>query len=112
MDALDEAVGAIGGEAELINLYPWSVSTKSSTRLVLFGRAVDSQLSEEAPYADALLTNDGSGWRLVNWGQCRIIVDAPGFGPARVVIDPDSQPDPTSSAIEVLIHERACANTA
>lgn len=87
----------------------WGVASRSDSQLVLFGRAKEVELENEAPYADALLTNDGSGWRFASWGQCRILVDAPGFGPARVVFNPEIDPDPESTELHVSIRERACA---
>lgn len=111
----DEATAALNGAAkvlageELISLYTWSISVSGDSHLVLFGRAKEAEVAE-APYVDASFTNDGSGWRFSSLGQCRITVDAPGFGPARLVLNPDSEPDPADSAVDVWIQERACAN--
>lgn len=105
--ALNEAEQEIG--EDLVSLYTWTVAETSDSRLVLFGAAKEPELAE-IPYAHALLTHDGSGWKLASLGQCRITVDALGFGPARVVLNPDSEPDPESSEIDIWIQERACAN--
>lgn len=105
--ALNEAERELG--EDLVSLYTWSIAESSDSRLVLFGRAKDPDLAE-IPYADALFTNDGSGWKFASLGQCRVSVYAPGFGNARVVLNPDSEPDPESSAIDIWIQENSCAN--
>jgi hypothetical protein len=108
--AVEEAMAAIGGEAELFSFYAWSIATRDDSGLVLFGRAIDDALTVEAAYADAELLNNGSAWRFGRWGQCRIVVDAPGYGNARVVLDPQVEPDPSGRELHVWINERACAN--
>jgi len=45
----------------------------------------------------------------VGWGQCRIEVDARGWGNARFVIDPKTRPTPEADQISVLATENACA---
>lgn len=104
---LNEVEQEIG--EELASLYTWTIAESSDSRLVLFGTAKEPELAE-IPYADAVFTNDGSGWKFASLGQCRITVNAPGFGPARVVLNPDSEPDPESSELDVWIQELACAN--
>lgn len=49
-------------------------------------------------------------WVPDGWGQCRIELSAPGFGPARFVLDPDAEPDPADTTISVLATEMACAS--
>ena len=108
--ALGQAQAAVGLEGELFDQYDWSVASRNDTGLVLFGRAIGEALAVEAPYADASLELRGDVWALTGWGTCHLVVDAPGFGNATVVLDPDVEPDPAATELAVLINERECAS--
>ncbi|MGI9610125.1 MAG: hypothetical protein ACR2NL_07500 [Acidimicrobiia bacterium] len=108
--ALGEALGVIGGDAEMFSMYAWRVAVQEESRLVLFGRANDEAPASEVPYANAEFVLKDSGWSPTGWGQCHLVVDAPGFGNATIVLDPDIEPDPTSTELHVLINERSCAS--
>jgi hypothetical protein len=49
------------------------------------------------------------GWAPVGWGQCRIELDAKGWGNGQFVIDPRIPPNPESNEISVQATEVACA---
>ncbi len=108
--ALDQAQAAVGLEGELFDQYDWSIAFRNDAELVLFGRAIDETLAGEAPYDVASLELRGDVWTLTGWGTCHLVVEAPGFGNATMVLDPDTEPDPTSTELNVLINERDCAN--
>ncbi len=107
--ALEEATSTFGGEAELFSVYEWSVAVREESRLVLFGRATEESLEVEAPYADVVLVHDGTFWAASSWGQCRLVVDASGWGNATAVLDPENEPESSDTELSMLIRERACA---
>ncbi|WP_165367499.1 hypothetical protein, partial [Phytoactinopolyspora endophytica] len=55
-------------------------------------------------------SRDDGSWVPDSWGQCRVSVNAPGWGNARFVLDPDVEPDPEVSSVAVQAWEMECAS--
>ena len=87
--------------------YEWSIAEWSDDVLVLFGRLTGEGFSS---YADARLELRDGVWTLSQWGGCHLEVSAPGYGNARWILDPDSEPDPASPTLAIQINEQACAS--
>ena len=108
-DALD--LSRIGGEApylrEFASGYEWFVTQEGEDWRQLFGKA--SRSGMDPPYASLLIEMRDGGWAPVGWGQCRIELEAKGWGNARFVVDPKTPPDPEADEIAVLATEVACA---
>ena len=90
--------------------YEWSVVSQTDQELALFGSLPEAN-GDGFQYVSAIFekTTDGK-WKPSNWGDCRIELTAPGFGPAGFVLDPDHEPDPAATSIAVLATEHACAS--
>ena len=108
-DDLD--LSQVGGEGpffrEFASNYDWVVTEEGDGWRQLFGQPVGHR--SDPPYAYLRIEKDDGGWAPVGWGQCRIEVDAEGWGNARFVIDPKARPDPETDQISVLATENACA---
>lgn len=108
-DALD--LSRIGGEApffrEFASGYEWFVTQEGEDWRQLFGQP--SRSGMDPPYASLRIEMRDDGWAPLSWGQCRIELDAKGWGNARFVVDPKTPPDPEAEAIAVLATEVACA---
>ena len=97
----------IGMEAEFFDFYDWSIASQTAQELTLFGQPIEP--SEGGPQLGAAsFERDADEWTPTSWGQCRIELTAPGFGPARFVLDPDHEPDPGDTTVAVLATEMAC----
>jgi hypothetical protein len=70
----------------------------------------DGVASGDPEFADASFVMEDGTWKPEGWGQCRVVVAAPGFGNATWATDPESAPDPTASTLPIQIMERNCAN--
>ena len=113
----DDAAGAIDqvrlvaeGEAAFFDDYEWFIADRTATSLVLFGTPLFPPPAGSPPYATASFARDGDVWRPEGWGQCRIEIDAPGFGSATWVLDPAIEPHPDATELNILINERDCAS--
>lgn len=106
--ALDRAVEVVGGEAGFFAGYDWFVAEKSDGELVLFGRPLGPVGPGDPPYADAVFELRDGLWEPAGWGQCRIEVNAPGFGNALWVLD--GEPHRDSTELLVQLNERNCAS--
>lgn len=104
--ALDELVnGPTGVEAGGFDTdYEWSIALRTDDELVLFGQAADGH------FADVRFDRRDGAWSPSGWGGCRILIDAPGLGPARVAVDPARPIDPADTELGLLINELACAS--
>lgn len=109
-DELDLA--RLGGEApffeEFVDGYDWFVVEEGEGSRRLFGQPTQRE-DRDPPYANASLELRNGRWTPAGWGQCRIELDAEGWGNARFVVDPSVLPDPDADRISVLATERACA---
>jgi len=108
-DELD--LSRVGGEApyfrEFASGYEWFVTQEGEGWRQLFGQP--SGPGMDPPYASLRVEMRDGGWAPVGWGQCRIELDAEGWGNARFVVDPATPPDPEADRISVLATEVACA---
>lgn len=109
-DKLD--LSRIGEEApfflrEFASSYEWFVTQEGEGWRQVFGQP--SRPGVDPPYASLRLEMRDGEWAPVSWGQCRIELDAEGWGNARFVIDPKTPPDPEANRISVLATEVACA---
>ena len=103
--ALDELInGPTGVEAQDFVGLEMVIAEQSSDSLTLLGEINSSNLA----FAN-FEERDGT-LRPTSWGGCRVEVEADGFGGARTILDPDREPDPTSTSLHVLIQERECAS--
>ena len=102
----------VGGEAvfvrEFVSGYDWFVTQEGEGWRQLFGRP--SRVDGDPPYASMRIEMSDGVWAPVGWGQCRIELDAKGYGNARFVADPDTPPDPQADRISVLATENECAS--
>lgn len=96
------------GEAGFFDRYDWFVADQTPDSLTLFGQPA-SENGVDPPYASASFEWQDHRLVPVGWGQCRIELDAPGWGNARFVLDPAVQPDPNSRILSVLATEMARA---
>ena len=70
-------------EAEFFDFYDWSIASQTAQELTLFGQPIEP--SEGGPQLGAAsFERDADEWTPTSWGQCRIELTAPGFGPARL----------------------------
>jgi hypothetical protein len=106
--ALESVRDVAAGEAAFFDEYEWFVADRAPERLVLFGVSLRSLPPNVPPYADASFRREADAWVPDGWGQCRIEVEAPGFGNAAWVLD--AEPDPQSAELFVTINERTCAS--
>jgi hypothetical protein len=108
LDAMDALRRFASEEASFLDGYEWFIAARTDSSLVLFGRASQKPPDGTPAYADVALERTVDGYRPTGWGQCRIEVSAPGYGNA--VWRLDGEPDPGTSALEIMINERACAS--
>lgn len=88
----------------------WSQANQTEDSLVLFGQQTHAG---GVSYTSIPFVLDDGEWRVAGgFGGCRIMVDAPGLGPAEVALDPSRPIDPTSSELPLHIFEQACAGGA
>lgn len=106
----DIDLDSIAAERGTFDENEWHVAQESDDELILFGIRRDPGPPDAPEYASAMVTGDGQRWAPQGWGDCRIEASAPGWGNARFVRDPDTEPDSTSSIVPVLAWERACAS--
>lgn len=108
-DELD--LSRVGGEAPFFMKfaagYEWFVTREGTDWRELFGEP--SKPGGDPPYASLRVEMRDGAWAPVGWGQCRIELDAAGWGNARFVVDPKTPPDPAAHQISVLATENACA---
>lgn len=102
----------LGGERpyflEFVGGYDWVVTAETADARSLFGQP-RSEGGRDPMYASASLEVRDGAWAPVGWGDCRIELEAEGWGNARFTIDPASPPDPEATTIAVLANEMACA---
>lgn len=93
-----------------LDSYDWFVADRTDDSITLFGRPA-APVTEELgpPYASMDLENRDGVWLPGGFGQCRIELDAPGYGSADTVLAPDHQPDPASTELHLWINENNCA---
>ncbi len=108
--ALDQVLAVVRGEAAFFDEYDWLISERTDTTLVLFGTPRFEPPVDTPPYAVATFVREGDVWQPEGWGQCRIELDAPGFGNATWILDPDVEPHPDTTVLEILINEQDCAS--
>ena len=104
--AIDELVnGPTGVEAGGFADAEFFIADRSGDSLSLFGPSEtgDSFLS-------ANFRREDDQWRPSSWGGCRITISTPGFGAAATRLDPDLEPDPASTTLNLIINERECAS--
>jgi hypothetical protein len=87
--------------------YEWFLAEQSDDAVFAFGRVTSDGASS---YADARLELRDGTWTVVEWGECHLEVSSPGYGNARWMLDPYSEPDPVSSSLAIQINEQACAS--
>ena len=90
--------------------YEWSIAEQSDDRILLFGRPLAPMRPGEPGFADALFEKREQQWELKDFGQCRLEIVAPGFGPGRWIHDPGILPDPDSNQVSIMTMERSCAS--
>ena len=102
----------VGMEAEFFDRYSWSIAAQSDQALTLFGNPIDptEPIEGYTEHGAASFERDADRWVPRSWGECRIELAAPGFGPARFVLDPNREPDPADTSVAILAHELACAS--
>ncbi len=94
-----------------LDSYDWFVADRTDDSITLFGRQADSVTEDLGPPSASMeLENRDGLWLPAGFGQCRIELDAPGFGSADTVFDPDREPDPDSTELHLWINENNCAN--
>ena len=94
-----------------LDSYDWFVADRTDNSITLFGRPTETSAGEnEPPHASMDLERRDGVWLPAGFGQCRIELDAPGFGSAATVLAPRNEPDPTSAELHLWIRETACAN--
>lgn len=107
--ALASVEAVAPGEAGFFDRYRWTIAEESSDSLTIFGSSIIAP--PDAPrYADASFSKVDGEWRPEGWGQCRIEVEAEGYGDAHWILDRDLAPDPGSTTLEIEIMEQDCAN--
>jgi|GEM_PF-2111687 len=104
--ALAELVGGeTGVEAGGFDTdYKWTMAFRSDDELVLFGQSASGNL------ATASFDKREGDWAPRGWGGCRVQVEAPGYGPATVAVDPDRPIDTAAVELGLLINEQTCAS--
>jgi hypothetical protein len=113
----------LGGEGaffeEFVDRNSWFVADQSSSTRLLFGEPNEPNegsspngdpLLGDTLYAYASLELRDGRWAPSGWGDCRIELEADGWGNARFILDPTVRPDPQSTTLSVLATETACAS--
>ena len=108
VSALDGMVEFAGAEAGFLDGYEWFIADRSGELLTLFGTAAQPQPPDVPAYGYASFKRTDGVWVPSGWGQCRIEVEAVGFGNAAWILD--AEPDSQSGELQVQINERACAS--
>ncbi len=90
-------------EAEFIANADMRIAEQTEATLELFGRQLDS-------YVNASFEKRDGVWSPTGWGGCNIRVSAIGFGSATTILDPDVEPDPSSTSLHIWIQELECAS--
>ncbi len=98
------------GEADFFDGYRWTVAEESSDSITIFGSSLVDPPPDAPRYAHASFSRADGEWRPDGWGQCRIEVEAEGYGNAHWILDRDVAPDPESNTLEIEIMEQNCAN--
>ena len=93
------------GEADFFDGYRWTVAEESSDSITLFGSPIAEPPPDAPRYADASFERIDGEWRPEGWGQCRIEVQAEGYGNAHWILDRDVAPDPESFDVEAFDFE-------
>ncbi len=88
--------------------YDWVVTQEGEDWRQLFGEPVAP--GGDPPYASLRIELSDGRWTPVGWGQCRIELEADGWGNARFVVDPKIPPDPDADRVTVMATENACAS--
>lgn len=110
--AFDDLDLSSGGEEapfflEFAQGYDWFVTQEGEGWRQLFGEPARTNV--DPPYASLRIERRDGAWAPVGWGQCRIVLDAEGYGNASFVIDPKTPPNPGADRVVVMATERACA---
>ncbi len=93
-----------------LDSYDWFVADRTDDSIILFGRRAASVTDDLGPpYASMDLEIRDGVWLPGGFGQCRIELDAPGFGSADTVLAPDHEPNPASTELHLWINENNCA---
>ena len=95
--------------SDFVPAYTWSVASRTDSRMVLFGRRIEGEEGYGGDFANFIFEFRDGLWTPAGWGGCSVEVDAPGFGSATTMLDPNHEPDPASTELHVLIRERSCA---
>ncbi len=105
------------GEAAMPEFELWDLDAvdfyeveRTSRRLVLFGVKNPPPTADEAPYLDAVFAKADGRWEAEGWGDCRLTVDAPGFGVAELALDPAAEVNERTTSLNLLATERECAS--
>jgi hypothetical protein len=91
-----------------LEAYDWRIASRTEHQLQLFGQPV-GPTTDPTLFANTVLDRVGDTWQTMGIGQCEIAVEADGFGPARLVLDPSVPPDPSASVVKMWYQETACA---
>ena len=102
----DFMTGPLSVETGFLEGYEWTIALQTEAQLTLFGQRSDAP----GDFVDVRFDNRDGFWQATGWGGCSIDVSAPGFGSATTILDPDHEPDPSSTELHILIMERACAS--
>jgi hypothetical protein len=108
--AIDSVQEVAAGEADFFDSYRWTVAEESNGAIRLFGSPIVEPPAGAPRYAYASFSRADGEWRPEGWGQCRIEVEAAGYGNAHWILDRDVAPDPDSNTLEIEIMEQNCAN--
>lgn len=101
---------AIRPEHEMFEVHDWYVAAETGDTRVLFGVRHEPPPPTAPPYAYATVEREGERWVPDAWGQCRVTVEAPGWGNARFVLEPAAAPDPSATSVRVQAWEVGCAS--
>ena len=104
--AIDELVnGPTGVEAGEFADAEFFIANRSGNSLALIGPIEGSD-----QFLTATFRRENDQWRPSSWGGCPVTISAPGFGVAATQFDPDVEPDPESTTLNLIINERECAS--
>lgn len=108
-DAIETAVLALGESGEFFDKYSWAVADQTLEGLDLLGQAVDPDTGE-IKHAFARFGPEGDKWVHHMYGECDFTLTVLGYGQAVWILDSNSEPEPDSTTVEVLINEVDCAS--